>query len=217
MRTAKTLASLYTPSGWYNDATATVRAIATASGVPSERVATVIAALSPQTSVAANVRAALAMLVGLPRVTGVLGQSWANAESERVQGPKTSAFRVNLLGDYEPVTLDVWAWRALGYEQAPDIRHRKGAGLWRHAFRTYRTAAHLLGVAPAECQAGVWSSIRTSADYRFVRNPTLSGELAKLAEPIPSPLPFGHRMMFAGSESVQALASRAVGILQRNL
>ncbi len=201
MKSAQTLAGLYKPSGWYNDATQSVHALANASSSTPERVATVIAALSPQVSVSRNVFAAIALLAGQGRVGGILGASWANAIAGSVQGPKTSAFRANLLGDYQPVTLDVWAWRALGFEIAPDIRHKQGSGLWREAFRRYRKAANMLGVSPAECQAGVWGSVRIGADRRFITNPTIGNEIARLA------------VDGRGSDSVQTLAHKALAWL----
>lgn len=215
MKTADTLAKLYTPSGWYPDANRVVKALAQASDNRPERVATIIAALSPQVSVARNLLASVAMLAGASeRINGILGASWRNAESDHVGGPKVTAFRANLLGDYHPVTMDVWAWRALGYDIAPDIRRKEGSKLWRQAFTRYRKAASMLGVEPAECQAGVWQSIRVSVGYRFVTNPTLGAELAKLAEPIPERYSVGHwAYTTQGANNVQALASKATKCL----
>lgn len=214
MRTADSLAKLYVPSGWYNDACASVDAISRAAETSRERVATVIAALSPQTSVASNIRSSLALLAGLERVNGVLGASWTKAAQGIVAGPKVEAFRANLLGDWNQITLDVWAWRALGFNEAPNIRSKAGAKLWRQGFARYRKAAQLLQVPPAECQAGVWSAIRVSADYRFRNNPLFSRELAKLAEPIPERYSVAHWAYTThGAERVQALAQRAMQCL----
>lgn len=213
MRTARTLARLYKPSGWYDDAVKVVQALAHAAGTSPEHVATVVAALSPQTSVARNVFTTLALFSGQTELpAGTLSQSWSKALAGVASGPKVEAFRANLLGDFQRVTLDIWAWRALGHDIAPDIRHKANVATWNKATRTYQRAAELLGTSPAECQAGVWGSVRTSADYRFITNPFLSGLVQRIAT-------FGdeHKGYRTFTESMQWLEYNEVKPLARRV
>lgn len=211
---SKRLQALYRPSGWYVDATRCVQAMGQATGTEPAKVATIIAALSPQVSVTRNIYASLVLLAGADpedKPGGILGASWQKACQGRASGPKVEAFRANLLGDYSRVTLDVWAWRALGYSEAP----RAGVDAWKHATRAYQRAASALGVDPAECQAGVWCGIRISDDYRFVTNPYMSGILQSLANRVPAQGRFSFMEGYFNreAETVADLARKVLALL----
>lgn len=211
---SKRLQALYQPSGWYVDAARCVQAMGQATGTEPATVATIVAALSPQVSVTRNIYASLCLLAGAEpedRPAGILGASWRKACENRASGPKVTAFRSNLLGDFSQVTMDVWAWRALGVAEAPWA----GSPLWERGQACYRRAAHALGVEPAECQAGVWCSIRTSADYRFVTNPYVSGILQALANRVPAQgrLSFMESVFNREAETVAELARKVLALL----
>jgi len=181
MRSAYTLAKEYQSSnGWYSDAQSVVRALASASNKAPDDVARIIAALSPQVSVTRNLFGACALLAGaVNKPGGILTTNWRNACAGIVSGPKVQAFSANLQGDESQVTLDIWAWRALGFEIAPDIRAKSGKAAWNKARERYIQAANLLNVSPAECQAGIWCGERLKA--RFVTNPSFGAILLGLA------------------------------------
>lgn len=155
MRNSITLANLYQPSGWYANASKCVVKLASITGHSIERTARVISILSPRVSVRRNLVASIALLSGLERPSGVMRAPWDRAQRDILRGPKTTAFARNLLGDESAVTLDTWAWRALGIEEYPARK-----AIWEAGRRRYHKAAERLGVTPAECQAGVWQTFR---------------------------------------------------------
>lgn len=87
----------------------------------------------------------------------IRGEPWDRVVNPRTS-PKVHAFTLNLLGDRDPVTVDLWARRvALGDPEAggpgsvPEYRVVEGA---------YRTAAARLGLSPRDLQAVCWVAAR---------------------------------------------------------
>jgi hypothetical protein len=73
-----------------------------------------------------------------------------------LNGPKISAFFVNILkpSSNGRVTMDRWAFRAVGLDDSPKIKDR------RAAIKAYEEVADELGVKRHELQAIVWEQVR---------------------------------------------------------
>lgn len=131
----------------------------------------IIAALSPRCGWSANVRGAVAMVAAAtsgasePVVAGTRAnrrKGWAIATgadpSAVLSGPKVSAFWANLCGDLDAVTVDVWAARAA---EGPRFKDRAPDGSrYARIADAYRAAAAVVGIAPRDLQAAVWTSYR---------------------------------------------------------
>lgn len=150
---------------WYDEAgqlAGTLTSRAYSSGVLNiEQTASVIAALSPRTSWARNVAGAVALIVSGPqaaRATGCMSRNVETARQARTQGfaalngPKTARFARNIAGEREPVTVDVWAMRVIGLDDA--LLSRRGA--YDAVEAAYQSAARRRGVDPATMQATTW-------------------------------------------------------------
>jgi hypothetical protein len=146
-------------------------------------VAGVVAALSPQTPLRANVANALAVMRAAALDPGhelshcpavqTLSQrakAWMIATGEMtpleaLTGPKETAFYLNIIGVWEPVTVDRWAARAAFPDQFPIQENTAVSERWfRLCTEAYQRAAHLLGMAPATLQAIIWTLARGRAD-----------------------------------------------------
>lgn len=148
---------------WYPAAGAFADALAAESGLSRPHVAAVVAHLSPRTTWERNMRGAASLLAS-GRAPGCLE---ANVERALVaigsadplgtiNGPKTGAFAANILGDYERVTVDVWAARiALGVRDDAE-RVLSRVGVYPALEYAYRLAAARVGVSPATMQATTW-------------------------------------------------------------
>jgi len=152
---------------WYLINQQAMEEMATGTGVSLETAAAVTAHLSPRIHWARNLIAAHNMLHGSP-VTGVMGRSISNAQKAidayrsgeeplfTLTGPKTKNFALNLIGDTEAVTIDVWAGRvALGVRADLD-RIMSRTGVYNALANCYRIAAARVGVTPATMQATTW-------------------------------------------------------------
>jgi hypothetical protein len=74
-----------------------------------------------------------------------------------------NAFARNIAGDWNEVTIDMWAFRAACGDLAIEkYLARKGA--YETVAEAYRIAAKKFGIAPAQMQAIVWVAIRGRAD-----------------------------------------------------
>jgi hypothetical protein len=152
--------------GWYPRAGRIVAGIAAWTGLPSDRVAAIMAALSPRNPWNWNVQdtAAFAHAIAtggdmpsattftVNRVTawrlGTGGADW------RTAALKVRSFVANILGDTEAVTVDVWAIRVAqgGEYDGGSI----AAGRYRAMADAYRLVAPRHGLAPCELQAVTW-------------------------------------------------------------
>lgn len=144
---------------WYDEAGDLATSLADAAGSRA-RAASVIAHLSPRSTWARNVLAADALIRTGKILPGVMGREARRAEDalnatdplQTFTGPKTYRFALNILGDREAVTVDVWACRVAGVDE--DHLTRKGAYDVLEA--AYRAAARRRGVDPATMQATTW-------------------------------------------------------------
>jgi hypothetical protein len=152
---------------WYDDGGTIVDELAVRANVTRERVAAVMAHLSPQTRWASTMAGTYSLIL-----TGAVSPGHMVKNTERaisalksddplgtLNGPKTRRFAANLLGDREAVTVDVWALRvALGPTSTVDIKRTNLARGGRNAAveAAYRAAARELGVEPATAQAVTW-------------------------------------------------------------
>jgi hypothetical protein len=159
-------------AAWYNRGRGHAKRMAREHGCSVRTAAGVIAALSPRVRWEKNLEYANAVLAHaasgvritparVPVFAGSSIKAWRISLGERpldvLGGLKTRAFYRNLTGDLEPVTVDVWAARAVGVEGSltPATYHRIAAA--------YTAAARLRGIPPAVMQAIVWVAIRDAA------------------------------------------------------
>lgn len=158
---------------WYPSAIETLAELAPKWDVA--RRAAVCAMLSPRTTWKENTngvrkfyRDAYAGFSLAPIVAGVgrnREKAWATAVDgnvARVSGPKVSAFNANLNGDFQRVTIDVWAARAAGVPES-QMDHLDGKR-YRALEAAYKAVAASLFFAPAELQAIVWIVQRGHGD-----------------------------------------------------
>jgi hypothetical protein len=158
-----TSADLDNGAGWYAEGEKLVDELADEFELTRESVAAVIAHLSPRTTWSRNTQGARALLA-TGAAPGCLG---ANVDRARdalesadplatLNGPKTSRFALNLLGDRDAVTVDVWAVRvALGDRDDLDQVLAR-VGMYAAIEHAYRTAARRMGVDPTTMQATTW-------------------------------------------------------------
>lgn len=152
---------------WYPSACRGVEAWSTTLDIPRATVACVIAALSPQCSWDANLRAALALLTGqhVPRDGGVLHVNIIKAQAildgslssvlpTFKVAPKVTAFSLNLQGFGESVTVDTHA-AAVALE---DVMAVVRLTPQRYALfaSAYVDAARMVGLRPCDLQATCW-------------------------------------------------------------
>ena len=154
-------------TAWYPEARIIAGDLAIAAGIDIETAAAVISHLSPQTRWAQNVAGAYALVLkGDTR--GLLGRNVAGARRalEAPDGPsaiatlsgqKTTRFAANILGDFEQVTVDVWACKVAGIDDR--VLQRKG--VYDAVERAFQIAARKAGVDPAILQAVTWVVART--------------------------------------------------------
>jgi hypothetical protein len=149
---------------WYADGEAFIERLAAQHGLTRETVGAVVSHLSPRTPWARNVEGAVNLLA-TGSAPGCMGENVKRARKAlasddpigTLNGPKTRRFALNLLGDREAVTVDVWAARVALGDRADDyelILDRVGAyDAIEHA---YRVAARRLGLDPVTVQATTW-------------------------------------------------------------
>lgn len=167
---------------WYLDARAFAGELAQDSRYSVERVAAVIAALSPQCAWPANQTAAAAVVTahaqGLDTIPGYPGYKANLAKAFTIldgdltvlRGPKVTVFRDAILGDLSTPVIDVWATRTardaqtnLAFAFRDD--ETPGAKEMRAMQEAYRRAARKRGLAPGEMQAACWLTIKESGDW----------------------------------------------------
>lgn len=153
---------------WYGDAFSRVFREALDLNFPSERLADIVAVLSPRNRWERNIADAVALVravragdplpqVGTFRGNAEKAAAIARGEPYTLKGPKVSAFAENLKGDREAVTLDVWAWRALtrGKRTGP-----RSAADYAIGARAVAEVAARTGYSARTCQAITWLALR---------------------------------------------------------
>lgn len=162
---AATPAQIESGARWYDEAGDLASSLAHLAG-SREHAAAVISHLSPRTPWSRNVFAATALLTGGAREAREYGAMSSNVERAEASlefadpidsfgpsAPKTRSFYLNIVGDREAVTVDVWALRVAGIE---DDRTVKRVGAYDAMAHAYRLAAGRRGVDPATMQAVTW-------------------------------------------------------------
>lgn len=158
---------------WYETARETAKEFAKQYGVSYRCAAGVIAVLSPRQRWETNKADAQAILRAVssgsrikPKVSAYganRDKAWRIAKGESpasvLGGPKVNAFYRNICGDYNGVTVDVWAARvAEPYNHTFAGRDKDYAVI----AEAYTTAAIELGTFPAFVQAVCWVAVRKS-------------------------------------------------------
>ncbi len=159
---------------WYNTAREECKRLAKRYHVDYRCAAGVIAALSPRQKWHQNkkdaekiLRDAVAGSSVMPKV-GAFGKNalkaWRIAHGESpakvLGGPKVNAFYRNICGDYNGVTVDVWAARVAEPYNRRFVGRDKDYQLIADA---YRNVAELVGSFPAFVQAVCWVTVRKDA------------------------------------------------------
>lgn len=147
---------------WYDEAGTLASDLAATTGHSRDVCAAVISHLSPRQFWARNVASATAILSGDDAYPGIMGRELSRALSARddgwddlaesFNGPKTRRFYLNIIGDREAVTVDVWACRVADLDET--ALGRKGA--YEAVEHAYRLAARRRGVDPSTMQATTW-------------------------------------------------------------
>lgn len=160
---------------WYETARNTAKQFAKQYGVSYQCAAGVIAALSPRMKWGTNKDDANRILRAASQQSGIIPKcaayganvrkAWAIANgaspAKTLGGPKVNAFYRNILGDYNGVTVDVWASRVA----EPYNRHFAGKQKEYDVIaEAYTTVAIALGTFPAFVQAVCWVAVRKDAD-----------------------------------------------------
>jgi hypothetical protein len=121
-----------------------------------------LAATSPNSTVASNVTLALKAYTqhktGQPFegfMPAVIGNLERAVKGEPFGGPKVSSFKANLFGDPEPVTVDRWMARAMG--KPTDTLTPAQYKFYDY---TLTQVAKKAGVEPRQLQAGIWKAIK---------------------------------------------------------
>lgn len=148
---------------WYLEAEGIIDRLSAQTGHSREKVAAVLAHLSPRTTWSRTVAGATSLLLS-GQAPGCMG---ANIDRARLalasdhplgtlNGPKTARFARNMLGDHQAVTIDVWALRvALGDTDTDGTVLRVG-GLYDALEQCFQAAARRAGVTAATMQATTW-------------------------------------------------------------
>lgn len=154
---------------WYQNAHDLAVEMAKEFDVSVEIAAYVIAATSPRSIWSFNVKHARAILAYGERPSGALWTNHFRGEAVRDygidcigNGPKVNAFARNIMGDYDAVTIDMWAFVA-ACGDLPE-KHLSRVGAYETIADAYRVAAKKFGITPAQMQAVTWIAIRGRAD-----------------------------------------------------
>lgn len=155
---------------WYPAARRIVDALADWSGMAPDRLAAMVAALSPRNPWRWNVQDAAAFAVAImangemPTAT-TFGQNrrtaWAFGHGDadwKSAAPKVRSFVANIMGDTNAVTVDVWAIRVATRGTVSAVRKSQ----YETVAEAYRTVAAEVGMTPRDLQAVVWTmAVRT--------------------------------------------------------
>lgn len=150
---------------WYPSAYRIADGIGQWSGLATDRVAAMVAALSPRNPWKWNVQDAAAFAFAIannremPTAT-TFGQNrriaWnlGRGESDwRSSALKVRSFVANIMGDENAVTVDVWAVRVATNGEQSEV---KSDGLYVAIAEAYRMVAADLGISPRTLQATTW-------------------------------------------------------------
>lgn len=155
-----TAADVEAGATWYNEAQELAFHLGRNSGHGLEAAAAVISHLSPRTTWTRNVTGAITLLTYGEQADGIIGANYDRARAslsfedpaDSFGGPKTLRFYRNICGDTEAVTVDVWAARVAGVDEAL----LKRVGVYDAVEAAYQRAARRVGVEPSTMQATTW-------------------------------------------------------------
>lgn len=151
---------------WYAEGEGIIDRLAAQAHRSREAVAAVVAHLSPRTRWARNIAGATSLIL-TGRAPGCLSANverairamGSNDPLATLNGPKVRRFALNLLGDRDHVTIDVWGAKvALDRDNAEMLLSRAGA--YEAIEWCYQVAALRAGVDPATMQATTWIVMR---------------------------------------------------------
>lgn len=161
-----TPADIATGRDWYPTAARIVDGIATETGIAPDRVAAMVAALSPRNPWAWNVQDAAAYAVAIargdtaPPIATTFGANrraaWrlgTGAGDWRTAALKVRSFVANIGGDPDAVTVDVWALRVATDGAESSVKSDRQ---YRDVADAYRTVAAEIGCTPRDLQAITW-------------------------------------------------------------
>ena len=157
-----TAADIERGARWYADAEIIAATLAPRFG-SLDAAAAVIAHLSPRTTWARNIAGAVDLSNGI-EPTYCIAANRKRAHKAMLsadplgtlRGPKTRRFALNILGDREAVTVDVWAARvALGRKVDAELVLSR-AGVYEAIEHAYQVAARRRGVDATTMQATTW-------------------------------------------------------------
>lgn len=161
-----TLEQIYEGLAWYEEEQTDVANLAIEFGHTPEQVAAAMAHMSPKTPWARNKVMCRELLeTGSTRgMSGPIERAKSALVSatpiEDMRGPKTTSFAKNLVGRYETVTVDVWAYRAAC--PSGDVE-KMGIREYRLIENAYVATAKHFGISPAQFQAIIWVIVRGKA------------------------------------------------------
>jgi hypothetical protein len=152
-------------ASWYLEAQDLARNLGATSGHGLQHAAAVISHLSPRTTWTRNVAGAITLLTYGERHDGILSANYDRARAsldysdpiDSFGGPKTRRFYLNIAGDTEAVTVDVWALRVVGLDDSTIGRK----GVYDAIEAAYQIAARNHGVTPSTMQATTWIVARS--------------------------------------------------------
>lgn len=155
-----TAAQIESGATWYDEARELAFHLGRNSGHGLEHAAAVISHLSPRTTWTRNVAGAISLLTYGEQADGIIGANFERARDslsfdrpeESFGGPKTLRFYLNIVGDTEAVTVDVWAARVAGVDETLLPR----VGVYDAIELAYQRAARRRGVEPTTMQATTW-------------------------------------------------------------
>ena len=157
-----TFAQIMQAATWYTEAQGIARDFANKYLLTLDEAAGVIAAFSPRTRWAENVRNAELFLNNNPVPT--LSNNLRMAEAvmregsiHALRGRKTNSFAWNIAGNMDVVTIDVWMIRAAGYS-----RNDANKTMYDEMENAVMELAYSFGVEPAQMQALLWICVRGS-------------------------------------------------------
>src|SRR5574338_342165 len=143
---------------WYLRHGTTCRDIAIDYGYSTEQIVAALAIMSPRVHWSRNVNmtrelAATGHTTGLKRNIAKAKLALASDDPlSLVTGQKTSRFAQNLLGNLEPVTVDVWALRCAGLRDTESVNVTD----YRRIEESFRSVAARRSLEPAVVQAIAW-------------------------------------------------------------
>ena len=143
---------------WYDREADWLESVGSAFGFDRTQSVYAFAALSPRMQYKAN-RSQLVKLMAGQDIGGLENSRKAATaallHTKLPSGRKTGRFALNLAGDREPVTVDVWICRSVGLaKDAPSLSE------YSRIERAFQAAAKRLGCSPRTLQAAIWFGIR---------------------------------------------------------